>query len=97
MVSTAARDHACARVNARGGAWDEQAARDCTIARDSIPQFRADDQAADALAALSRTSVDRRIVLENGRLVGIISIADLARALEARPPTMRPRPAQRAR
>jgi CBS domain-containing protein len=42
-----------------------------------------DEKAADALAALSGGATgNRALVVENGDLVGLLSITDLARALE---------------
>jgi CBS domain-containing protein len=54
-----------------------------------VPQLQPDDAAIDALVALSDTGANRGVVLEHGRLVGIISAADLGRALEVRPRRLR--------
>jgi Zn-dependent protease/predicted transcriptional regulator len=73
------------------GAWDERRVRDSMIGRDLVPELQPDAPAVDALQELSEAKVHRGLVLDGGRLVGIVSLADLARALEARP--RRPRPA----
>ena len=65
--------------------WDERTVRDCMVAREQVPSLRADEPAVDALAELSESELSRGVVLEHGALVGLVSISDLARALEARP------------
>ena len=65
--------------------WDARSVRECMIPLARVPQLRPDDPAIDALAALSDRTVNRGVVLEHGRLVGIVSAADLGRALEVRP------------
>jgi Zn-dependent protease len=69
--------------------WDERSVRDCMIPAAQVPSLREDEPAVEALADLSRAEVQRGIVLEDGNLVGLISISDLARALEARPRSSR--------
>ena len=71
--------------------WEARLVRDCMIARERVPVFDEDDAAVDALARLSETDLNRGIVLENGRLTGLVSITDLARALEVGMPGRRPR------
>jgi CBS domain-containing protein len=71
------------------GEWDSRRVRECMLGLDDVPVLAADDAAIDALAELSQTSVNRGLVLDDGRLAGLLSITDLARALEAAP---RPRP-----
>jgi Zn-dependent protease len=79
--------------------WDERHVRDCMIARDEVPLLDEDEEAVDALAELGDASSKRGLVLSGQRLVGLLSISDLARALEARPRrrrrTSRDRPAWR--
>jgi len=70
-------------------AWDARNIRECMIPLDQVPQLGPDAAAIDALVQLSETSVNRGVVLEHGRLVGIISAADLGRALEVRPRSIR--------
>lgn len=65
--------------------WDQKTVRECVIPADQVPVLREDQLAIDALAELSESDVNRGIVLEDGRLIGLLSISDLARALEAGP------------
>ncbi|HEU5405007.1 MAG TPA: site-2 protease family protein, partial [Gaiellaceae bacterium] len=76
------------------GSWDTRSIRECMIPLDRVPRLRPDTAAIDALVELSETNVNRGVVLEQDRLVGIISAADLGRALEVRPRRAR-RPAAR--
>jgi CBS domain-containing protein len=55
------------------------------LGRDEVPVLDQDDDAVDALAELGGASINRGLVLSDDRLVGFLSINDLARALEARP------------
>jgi Zn-dependent protease len=73
-------------------AWDERSVRDCMIPRGRVPELRPEEPAVDALGELSATDVNRGVVLEGDRLVGILSAADLARALEVRTGTGGARP-----
>jgi Zn-dependent protease len=70
--------------------WDETRVRDCMLPLDEVPVLEPVDDAIDALAELSQDDLGRGLVVESGRLVGLLSITDLARALEA--PPRRPRP-----
>jgi Zn-dependent protease len=69
--------------------WDTRTVRDCMIPVDQVPVLTADESAVDALAELSESEISRGLVLEGGRLAGLLSITDLARALEARPAAQR--------
>ena len=66
--------------------WDTRRVRDAMIPLDRVPLLTEDATAADALAALSPTTSNRGLVLENGHLAGLLSITDLTRALEMRRP-----------
>jgi CBS domain-containing protein len=57
------------------------------ISREQVPLLDEDDPAIDALAELSRSEVNRGLVLENEHLAGLLSITDLAHALEVRRPS----------
>jgi Zn-dependent protease/CBS domain-containing protein len=73
--------------------WDRRRVRDSMIPFDQVPLLAEDEKAADALAALSGATANRALVVENGDLVGLLSITDLARALEigrSRRPRMAP-------
>lgn len=72
-------------------AWDEKTVRDCMVTRDHVPLLHEDETAIDALAELSEAEVNRGLVLEQDELVGLLSITDLGRALEARPRRATPR------
>ena len=72
--------------------WDTRRVRDTMIALDQVPLLAESTSAVDALADLSlRPGQNRGLVVNNGDLDGLLSITDLARALEARRP---PRPVQ---
>jgi CBS domain-containing protein len=62
--------------------WELQLVGDCMIPRERVPVLDEDDAAVDALAELSESELNRGIVLEDEELTGIVSITDLARALE---------------
>ncbi|MDQ3857716.1 MAG: CBS domain-containing protein, partial [Actinomycetota bacterium] len=71
--------------------WDVRRVRESMIPLDQIPLLADGTRAVDALAELSsRPAANRGLVVDNGHLEGLLSITDLARALEARRP---PRPA----
>jgi Zn-dependent protease/predicted transcriptional regulator len=70
--------------------WDERRVSDCMLGLDRVPLLDPDEEAADALAELSEADASRALVVSGGRLVGLLSISDLARALEARPRARRP-------
>jgi Zn-dependent protease len=71
--------------------WDTQRVRDTMIALDQVPLLTEDETAVDALADLSAPRANRGLVVDNGQLTGLLSITDLARALEVgrRPPKHR--------
>jgi CBS domain-containing protein len=64
--------------------WDERTVRDCMLDRDAVPVLDEDDELVDALGELSERGVGRGLVLDGDRLAGLLSITDLARALEVR-------------
>jgi Zn-dependent protease/CBS domain-containing protein len=74
------------------GEWDTKRVRDCMLGLDKVPTFAAADDALDALAELSQDEVRRGLVLAGDRLVGLLSITDLATALETPPRRPRQRP-----
>lgn len=69
--------------------WDKRRVREVMIGLDDVPRLTDDEPAIDALAELSESRVSRGLVVNDGRLIGLISITDLLRALEVRG---RPRP-----
>jgi Zn-dependent protease/CBS domain-containing protein len=67
--------------------WDTLRVRDTMIALDQVPLLAESTSAVDALADLSsRPGQNRGLVVNNGDLDGLLSITDLARALETRRP-----------
>jgi Zn-dependent protease/CBS domain-containing protein len=62
--------------------WDTRRVRDTMIPLDQIPRLTEDEKAVDALGELSAPNANRGLVVENGHLAGLLSITDLARALE---------------
>jgi Zn-dependent protease/CBS domain-containing protein len=70
--------------------WDTRRVRESMIPLDQVPLLAESTRAVDALADLSsRPGANRGLVVDNGHLEGLLSITDLARALEPRRP---PRP-----
>jgi Zn-dependent protease len=69
--------------------WDMRRVRDTMISLDKVPRLTEDEAAVDALADLSAPTANRGLVVDNGHLVGILSITDLARALEVGRPRAR--------
>jgi Zn-dependent protease/predicted transcriptional regulator len=65
--------------------WDTRSIRECMIPLDEVPNLRLDEEAIDALAELASSDVNRGLVVEDDRLVGLLSISDLARAMAVRP------------
>ena len=62
--------------------WDTRRVRDTMIPLDEVPLLTEDETAVDALADLSAPTANRGLVIDNGHLAGLVSITDLARALE---------------
>jgi CBS domain-containing protein len=62
--------------------WDTRRVRDTMISLDEVPLLTADEKAVDALAEPSAPMANRGLVVDNGQLAGLLSITDLARALE---------------
>ena len=67
--------------------WDTQRVRDVMVGRNDVPLLADDEPAIDALAELSESKVNRGLVVDDGRLIGLLSITDLLRALEVRRPS----------
>jgi CBS domain-containing protein len=57
------------------------------IPHEGVPLLDEDELAIDALAKLSSSGLNRGLVVENGHLAGLLSITDLARALEVGRPS----------
>jgi CBS domain-containing protein len=71
--------------------WDERRVADCMLPLDEVPVLALDEQALQALSDLGEGDLHRGLVIENGRLAGLISITDIARVLAM------PRPSRFAR
>jgi Zn-dependent protease/CBS domain-containing protein len=65
--------------------WDTRRLRDSMIPLDRVPLLAEDARAVNALADLSEAGVHRALVVDDGNLEGLLSITDLARALEVGP------------
>jgi len=62
--------------------WETRHVRDTMIPLEEVPQLTEDEPAVDALTELSEPRANRALVVEDGHLGGLLSISDLARALE---------------
>jgi Zn-dependent protease/CBS domain-containing protein len=69
--------------------WDQRTVRECMTERAKVPILDEEEPAVEALAELSEADVHRGLVVDGERLVGLISITDLARALEVGTPRRR--------
>lgn len=66
--------------------WDDKRVRDCMLGVGEVPVYRDEGDALEAFAGLTQTTVGRGLVVDDrGRLVGLLSVTDLARALDAPP------------
>jgi Zn-dependent protease len=65
--------------------WDSRRVRECMVPLEDVPVFAVDEDAMEAFARLTRTTLGRGLVVEGRRLVGLLSVTDLARALELPP------------
>ena len=64
--------------------WDTRLVRDCMIPRDRVPVVEETDDLIDAAAELANGDLNRALVLDGDRLVGLLSVTDVARALQIR-------------
>jgi Zn-dependent protease/predicted transcriptional regulator len=71
--------------------WDGRAVRECMLPLDRVPVFREDEALIEAVAELSENGGGRGLVLDGERLVGLLSITDVARMLEVGRPRLRER------
>ena len=56
--------------------------RDTMISLEDVPLLTEDERAVDAITELSAPRANRALVVDDGLLAGLLSITDLARALE---------------
>jgi Zn-dependent protease/predicted transcriptional regulator len=64
--------------------WDRRTVRDCMIPREGVPVVREDDELILAAGEVAEHEVNRALVLDAGKLVGLLSVTDVARALQMR-------------
>jgi Zn-dependent protease/CBS domain-containing protein len=64
--------------------WERRTARDAMIPLEDVPAVAEDDELVDAAGELGESEINRALVLDGDRLVGLLSITDVARALEVR-------------
>jgi CBS domain-containing protein len=62
--------------------WERRTVESCMLPLDEVPQLTPGQLAADALPALAGGELGRALVLDQGRLVGLLSVSDLVRVLE---------------
>ena len=62
--------------------WDARTVQDCMLRLDQVPLLAPGDQLVDALDQLGDSDIQRALVLDDGRLVGLLSVTDIARALQ---------------
>jgi Zn-dependent protease len=62
--------------------WALRTVDECLVPIGEIPMFTPDTPAQEALDELVRSGVGRGLVVQDGRLTGILSITDLIRALD---------------
>jgi Zn-dependent protease/CBS domain-containing protein len=73
--------------------WDSRRVRDTMFPLDDVPLLTEDEMAVDALQELSAPTGNRGLVVDDGHLAGLLSITDIARALEVgRNPAQSPSP-----
>jgi Zn-dependent protease len=69
--------------------WDRRTVRECMTELDKVAILDENETAVDALAELSEANIHRGLVVNGDRLAGLISITDLAKALEVGTPRRR--------
>jgi CBS domain len=61
--------------------WATVRVRDAMLSLSQVPPLKPDEPAFDAMLALAGTGADSALVLESGRLVGIVYARDVADSL----------------
>jgi Zn-dependent protease/CBS domain-containing protein len=64
--------------------WERRTVRECMRPLSEVPVVSEDDELIDAAAELSERELRRALVLDGDRLVGLLSVTDVARALAMR-------------
>ena len=69
--------------------WGTRRVSDCMLGRFEVPILAVDDGLPAALAAMQGSRIESALVLDGERLVGLLRVADIARALRraGRPPS----------
>jgi Zn-dependent protease/CBS domain-containing protein len=71
--------------------WDVRRVRECMLGLGEVPVLEPEEEAIEALAKFGTPGINRGLVLDDGRLVGLLSISDLSRALQAAPRSLPPK------
>ena len=61
--------------------WEGHRVSECMLGREEVPVVREDEELMDAVADLGHGGVDRALVLDGERLVGLLSVTDVGRLL----------------
>jgi Zn-dependent protease/predicted transcriptional regulator len=66
--------------------WESHRVRDFMLPLEQVPTVNVDDDAAQAVEVLQTTPLRHALVLEDGHLAGVLTLSDLADAVELRRP-----------
>ncbi|HXF97139.1 MAG TPA: site-2 protease family protein [Gaiellaceae bacterium] len=69
--------------------WDARRVEECMVPLAEVETLRGEEPAFEAFQRLAENELGRGLVLEDGRLVGLLSVSDVARALEVGGPRRR--------
>jgi Zn-dependent protease/CBS domain-containing protein len=64
--------------------WERRTVRDCMVPASEVPVVSEDDELFDAAAELGESDLNRALVVDGDRFIGLLSATDVARALEIR-------------
>ena len=64
--------------------WDTRTVRDCMVPASKVPVVSENDELYDAAAELGESDLNRALVVDGDRFVGLLSTTDIAKALEIR-------------
>jgi CBS domain-containing protein len=70
--------------------WEERHVREYMLPLTEVPVLDEDASAVDALAAVGGSDAQHALVVRGGRLVGLLSLSDFTRVLDATPRGRRP-------
>jgi Zn-dependent protease/CBS domain-containing protein len=74
--------------------WESRRVREFMLPLDQVPTVGVEDEASEAIELLQGAPLGQALVLEDGHLAGVLTLSDLADAVELRRP-IRPRKARR--